>query len=272
MKTVAKCTSELGRRMARGYLRYIIDMHKKGLCWQGDWKDSDMKVRSDGREFTITKVPEYNISKDGMKEDFKKFFEILFPYYMHESEETNSDSGKIEKKKVLPYYFLQFQQDCAEVPHPQRESVKLENFQKFLGSHPAFMSPLAMTTFIGDLFISCDNLRHHNAEFLPLQDKTAKMVDWIDHAKNLCKPFRDIYYLVTSAAYEPGYWYFLNFLRNFIQHMRMDKPDQDIAVSGIMIGYHLEIYVPPFILFVLNNCDMNSLFLSSSWNRFEESQ
>lgn len=86
------------------------------------------------------------------------------------------------------------------------------------------MSPLAMTTFIGDLFISCDNLRHHNAELLPLQDTTAKMVDWIDHAKNLCKPFRDIYYLVTSAAYEPGYWYFLKFLRNFIQHMRMDKP------------------------------------------------
>lgn len=103
-------------------------MHKKGLCWQGDWKDSDMKVQSDGREFTITKVPEYNISKDGMKEDFKKFFEILFPYYMHESEETNSVSGKIKKKKVLPCYFLQFQQDCAGVPHPQRESVKLENF------------------------------------------------------------------------------------------------------------------------------------------------
>nr|TKW42472.1 hypothetical protein SEVIR_1G387400v2 [Setaria viridis] len=214
-------------------------MHKKGLCWQGDWKDSDMKVQSDGREFTITKVPEYNISKDGMKEDFKKFFEILFPYYMHESEETNSVSGKIKKKKVLPCYFLQFQQDCAGVPHPQRD---------------------------------CDNLRHHNAELLPLQDTTAKMVDWIDHAKNLCKPFRDIYYLVTSAAYEPGYWYFLKFLRNFIQHMRMDKPDQDIAVSGIMIGYHLEIYVPPLILFVLNNCDMNSMFLSSSWNRFEESQ
>lgn len=210
--------------MARGYLRYIINMHRKDLCWKGDWKASDMKVRSDGRDFIITKVPDYNISKEGMQADFEKFFEIVFPFYTHETAEVNLDSGEIEKKQVLPSYFLQVKVAYQKVPDPDMEPVKLENFQKFLGSHPAFMSPKTMTTFINNLFISCDNLRgEQDPVFHPLQ--TVETVEtmsvrWRSAAKKLCKPFTDIYWHFTTEVYEFGYWFFLKFLRNFIQHMR----------------------------------------------------
>lgn len=241
-KTVAKTTSKLGRRMARQFLRYIIDAHKKGLCWNGEWKASDMKVRSDGTKFVITKVPEHNISKERMAADFKNFFEIVFPYYEHE--EINADSGEMDR--VLPCYFLQFKVDCTKVPD-LKEPEKLEAFQRFLGAHPAVMPPMAVTDFLGHVHMTCEDLLavHGTSVFLPLQALETRSVDWIEDVKrHTCKPFLDVYWHFSVVdVYELGYSFLLKFIRNFIQHVRLDKKVHLCFICSFLFYFLVSIQV-----------------------------
>jgi hypothetical protein len=34
-----------GRRAARGLMKYIIEMHRRKLCWRGEWKLSDLRIK-----------------------------------------------------------------------------------------------------------------------------------------------------------------------------------------------------------------------------------
>lgn len=193
---------------AKEILIWLLMLHKKGLCWNGKWKAEHMKVRNDIKDFVITEVPNDTTSKEGMQADFRNFFEIIFPYYEHE--EIDSASG--EKKKVLPCYFLQFQHNCIH------EREKLEKFQRFLGCHPAFMSPAALSTLICHLYRDCDSLRKpQDTVYEPLQVSETLLIEWRG-VRHFGIPFSNVYWHFFVDVYELGYWFLLKYLRNFIEH------------------------------------------------------
>uniref|UniRef100_A0A0D9Y010 Uncharacterized protein n=1 Tax=Leersia perrieri TaxID=77586 RepID=A0A0D9Y010_9ORYZ len=238
-------TTKLGRSIPRGFLKYIIEMHKKGFCWNGDWKVQHMKVINDGQEFIISEIPNYNISKEGMEADFKNFYKILFPFYEHEEV---SDSG--EKKKVLPCYFREFMVNCKVVPDPLKEPVKLQKFQRFLGAHPAFMSPSTLSSLINHLVKDCDSLREVNdIVYKPLQTAETHQNDWRATVRRLGRPFADVY------------WHF---------SIEDHETKLDIVKTSLMIGHYLAKLVTRLLLFITINCDIDGPF-STTWTQFEDS-
>lgn len=85
--------------------------------------------------FIIIKVLDYHVSKEDIGADFEKFFDIVFPFHTHETEEVNQVFSEIEKKQVLPSYFLQFWVDCQEVSDTNMQLVKFENLRNWVHIH-----------------------------------------------------------------------------------------------------------------------------------------
>ncbi|XP_044457723.1 uncharacterized protein [Triticum aestivum] len=85
-----------GRRAARGLMNCIIKKHKEKLCWRGEWKLSDMCIE-DGL-FVIDTEALYVADVEGMAWDYKKYIELLNPFYV--TVEQSSSSGS-KKKTIL---------------------------------------------------------------------------------------------------------------------------------------------------------------------------
>ncbi|XP_040244662.1 uncharacterized protein [Aegilops tauschii subsp. strangulata] len=105
-----------GRKAARGLLNYILETHKEKLCWRGEWKLSDMRIK-DGL-FRIDKQALYDADVDGMAEDFKKYIELLNPYYVV-VEQSSSNS---------PPYWEILQTDTMVIPDPSKDPKAFRRF------------------------------------------------------------------------------------------------------------------------------------------------
>lgn len=133
-------TTQLGRDLFLGYLRYMMKKHRAGKAWGGDFCVDDLQV-TDGCIFEITKDTIVDATRRAMEADMKQLAKLLVQYY-----ETSSGS--------LPCYFTQLQSDmdnCFE-SLGQYNSGKTKKFHKCLESHLALKSAVARGHLFLDLY------------------------------------------------------------------------------------------------------------------------
>lgn len=133
-------TTQLGRDLFLGYLCYMMEKHRAGKAWNGDFCIDDLQVM-DGCIFRIAKDTTVHASRRAMAADMKKLVELLMQYYR-----TSSVS--------LPCYFTELQSDmenCFE-SLGQYNSVETMKFHKYLKSHLALKSAMARGHLFLDLY------------------------------------------------------------------------------------------------------------------------
>ncbi|TVU46507.1 hypothetical protein EJB05_06048 [Eragrostis curvula] len=259
--------SKIGRRAGRRYLKYIIEMHKRGRSWNGQWNENEMKVCHDGSEFIIDAEAKYDASKEAMEADFQRFYELVSPYF--EDEVTDPATG--EKRRELPSYFTQFEADCKKVPDPDSEPRMLKRFQMFMGCHPAFMDPLAISTFVCNMLTLTTATLDPKKQDMYTPLNVERSMIWRPVNLQHPIPFHKVYNH-RPANYESGsgYWFLLKFLRNFLQHVQVSLV-LDIDTRSLMIGHYMSYFVSNLILFIVQNLSIDRLF-STAWTHYEESQ
>ncbi|XP_040378932.1 uncharacterized protein LOC107303419 [Oryza brachyantha] len=272
-QVITRCASKFGRRMARGFLKVIRNMHFSGYCWNGGWTGNDMKVSNDGRIFLITAKAGHNVSKEGIEADLKNFWDIISPYFSHEVERFDNTGQKITKK-AFPTYFEEFKKDCEDIPDPINEQHKLQRFYRYLLSHPAFMNPLSTATVICHMFTICDSLLGvYEYVYAPLQTNTM-VEDWIATVRILPRPFQMVFTHFGKSYYQRGYWFLLKYLRNFLEHVlrytKNQRPVLDLMNNSLMMSHYLPFFVTKLIHYIVMNFDIENRF-ATAWEHFENS-
>lgn len=177
-----------------------------------------MKVSNNGSIFLITAKAGHNVFKGGIQADLKNFWDIISPYFSHEVERFDKTGQKIIDK-AFPSYFVEFKEDCEDIPDPINERHKLRRFYRFLISHPAFMNPVSIATVICHIYTICDSLLGlYECVYAPLQ-AYALDEDWIAAVNMLPWPFQRVYIHFGRNLYQQGFWFLLKYLRNFLEHV-----------------------------------------------------
>uniref|UniRef100_A0A0D3EZR2 Uncharacterized protein n=1 Tax=Oryza barthii TaxID=65489 RepID=A0A0D3EZR2_9ORYZ len=133
-------STNLGRRVFLGFLVYIINQHKDGRSWCGDFSIDDLLVRNEST-FGITKVASSHASCKAMAEDLKQLTEILEKHF-------RTAQGQV------PGYFIKLFSDLKESAQElgQYNSEKTSKFHKYLSSHLALRSAMSRRHLFMDLF------------------------------------------------------------------------------------------------------------------------
>lgn len=248
-----------GRKAARGLMNYIIEMHKKKLCWRGEWKLSDMRIK-DGLFLIDTKAL-YVTDVDGMAEDFKKYIELLNPYYVV-VEQSSSNS---------PPYWEILQTDTMVIPDPSKDPEAFRRFLKYMSAHFAFMPPVSIYQFLCLLFSICDGLRpNSDREYQPLNLDPEDIVEgWTLKVIDVFL-FDDVFFYSRNGIivnlYSDTYWHLLQFSRHFSSHIlsltkNIDGQDvQDLILIHLMLACRLDVYLASLVRHVVNETNMDGLF------------
>lgn len=73
-------STKLGRRVFLGFLIYIINQHKDGRSWCGEFSIDDLLVRNEST-FGITKAASSHASCKAMAKDLKQLAKILEKHF-----------------------------------------------------------------------------------------------------------------------------------------------------------------------------------------------
>ncbi|XP_037480598.1 uncharacterized protein LOC119357945 [Triticum dicoccoides] len=277
-----------GRRAARGLMNCIIKKHKEKLCWRGEWKLSDMRIE-DGL-FVIDTEALYVADVEGMAWDYKKYIELLNPFYViveqssssgskkkqssssgSKKKQSSSSSSKEKQSSNSPPYWEILQTDTMAMPDPFKDPKAFDRFQKYMSAHFAFMPPVSIFQFLCLLFSICDGLRPNNdQQYGPLNVKPKGVENWTPKAIGVFL-FNDVFFYskngVIVNAYSNTYWYMLKFVRHFSSHIlsltkNTEGQDvQDMILIHLMLACRLDRNLASLIRHIVNQTNMDGLFL-----------
>uniref|UniRef100_A0A8R7PGF6 Uncharacterized protein n=2 Tax=Triticum urartu TaxID=4572 RepID=A0A8R7PGF6_TRIUA len=277
-----------GRRAARGLMNCIIKKHKEKLCWRGEWKLSDMRIE-DGL-FVIDTEALYVADVEGMAWDYKKYIELLNPFYVtveqssssgskkkqssssgSKKKQSSSSSSKEKQSSNSPPYWEILQTDTMAMPDPFKDPKAFDRFQKYMSAHFAFMPPVSIFQFLCLLFSICDGLRpNSDQQYGPLNVKPKGVENWTPKAIGVFL-FNDVLFYskngVIVNAYSNMYWYMLKFVRHFPSHIlsltkNTEGQDvQDMILIHLMLACRLDRNLASLIRHIVNQTNMDGLFL-----------
>ncbi|XP_044457711.1 uncharacterized protein [Triticum aestivum] len=277
-----------GRRAARGLMNCIIKKHKEKLCWRGEWKLSDMRIE-DGL-FVIDTEALYVADVEGMAWDYKKYIELLNPFYVtveqssssgskkkqssssgSKKKQSSSSSSKEKQSSNSPPYWEILQTDTMAMPDPFKDPKAFDRFQKYMSAHFAFMPPVSIFQFLCLLFSICDGLRpNSDQQYGPLNVKPKGVENWTPKAIGVFL-FNDVFFYskngVIVNAYSNTYWYMLKFVRHFSSHIlsltkNTEGQDvQDMILIHLMLACRLDRNLASLIRHIVNQTNMDGLFL-----------
>lgn len=133
-------STKLGRRVFLGFLIYIINQHKDGRSWCGEFSIDDLLVRNEST-FGITKAASSHASCKAMAKDLKQLAKILEKHF-------RTAQGQV------PGYFIKLFSELKESAGElgQYNSEKTRKFHKYLSSHLALRSAMSRRHLFMDLF------------------------------------------------------------------------------------------------------------------------
>uniref|UniRef100_A0A0D9VB98 Uncharacterized protein n=1 Tax=Leersia perrieri TaxID=77586 RepID=A0A0D9VB98_9ORYZ len=268
------CTTDLGRRLFLGFLMCVINEHKKGHSWCGEFTIHDLIVKYSS-SFEISKIPSANASPHAMSEDMKQLADIL-------QKHIRTSEG------YLPGYFGTLYSDMRNCigELSSFNSVKTIEFYKYLSSHLALKS--AMTR--GHLFL--DLYRVHQAigksarkDLLFLLKAMSPEEDWIGLTRKhpLLKKVSEYGVvedkteasgsetqddgsddnteeMMTRTSYSPHLSHLLMFIRHVTEHgpdhTKDDDKEQKLK-SLVELDLIIAKYIPNSALYLIKALVMN---------------
>ncbi|XP_066371980.1 uncharacterized protein [Miscanthus floridulus] len=254
--------SDIGMMLVHGFLVYILDIHKRGLTWNGEFSTSDMVV-GNCLKCRITLRPRLGKSHCRAA-DLHKIAEIFKPMF------TNNEG--------MALYFDVLQNDLCEASNVE---VEAEWFREYLLSH------LALKSSIRRYYLECalDHARDTiKSNGNPIPSVLLEGSDWmsiIPHEITKDTPCTvSSLYKVFWFNHDPtaGFHPFaptneglLRYKRNFLQHVHKHIKVQDHTEIEQFAAKTFHLALPNILRGLLSRCEMNGPF-KGHWEEYRSSR